>query len=83
MQKSVNNAQDSNTPMEKRQRAELIYVTAPDEEQLAGIRSFLAKEFHDENMEIELKEDASLRVVLFCASEQRNMTGASKGELTS
>lgn len=61
MQKSVNNAQDSNTPMEKRQRAELIYVTAPDEEQLAGIRSFLAKEFHDENMEIELKEDASLR----------------------
>ena len=43
------------------QRAELLYVTAPNEEQLAGIRRFLAKEFHNEEIEIDLKEDVSLR----------------------
>ena len=43
------------------QRAELLYVTAPNEEQLAGIRRFLAKEFHNEEIEIDLKEDVSLK----------------------
>ena len=38
-------------------KAELTYVTAPDEEQLAGIRKFLNKEFGSEDMEIEMKED--------------------------
>ncbi|MCM1180302.1 MAG: F0F1 ATP synthase subunit alpha [Clostridium sp.] len=41
--------------------AELVYVTAPSEEQLAGIRKFLAKEFHNEEMEISLTEDTSLK----------------------
>ncbi|MDE6433232.1 MAG: F0F1 ATP synthase subunit alpha [Lachnospiraceae bacterium] len=43
------------------QHAELVYVTAPSDEQLAGIRKFLAKEFHNEEIEISLKEDASLK----------------------
>ena len=43
------------------QRAELVYVTAPNEAQLAGIRNFLAKEFQDEEMELDLKEDISLK----------------------
>ena len=42
-------------------KAELTYVTAPDEEQLAGIRKFLNKEFGSEDMEIEMKEDKSLK----------------------
>ena len=42
-------------------RAQLIYVTAPSEQQLTGIRKFLAKEFHNENMQIETKQDASLK----------------------
>ena len=42
-------------------RAQLIYVTAPSEQQLTGIRKFLAKEFHNENMQLETKQDASLK----------------------
>lgn len=48
-------------PETKEQHAELVYVTAPNEEQLAGIRKFLSKEFHNEEMELSLKEDASLK----------------------
>ena len=42
-------------------RAQLIYVTAPSQQQLTGIRKFLAKEFHNENMQLETKQDASLK----------------------
>ena len=42
-------------------KAELVYVTAPNEEQLAGIRKFLNKEFGSEDMELEMKEDPSLK----------------------
>ena len=42
-------------------RAQLIYVTAPSEQQLTGIRKFLAKEFHNESMQLETKQDASLK----------------------
>ncbi|MGN0438015.1 MAG: F0F1 ATP synthase subunit alpha [Lachnospiraceae bacterium] len=42
-------------------RAELIYVTAPNEEQLAGIKKFLAKEYGNEDITIDMKEDASLK----------------------
>ena len=42
-------------------KAQLIYVTAPSEQQLTGIRKFLAKEFHNENMQLETKQDASLK----------------------
>ena len=42
-------------------KAQLIYVTAPSQQQLTGIRKFLAKEFHNENMQLETKQDASLK----------------------
>ncbi|MGN0494817.1 MAG: F0F1 ATP synthase subunit alpha [Lachnospiraceae bacterium] len=48
-------------PTKEAERAELIYVTAPNEEQLAGIKKFLAKEFGNDNMTIDMKEDASLK----------------------
>ncbi len=48
-------------PESGEKKAELTYVTAPDEEQLAGIRKFLNKEFGSEDMEIEMKEDKSLK----------------------
>ena len=54
---AMNNASD----LCKTPAAELVYVTPPSEEQLAGIRKFLAKEFHGVEMEIELKEDTSLK----------------------
>ncbi len=48
-------------PENGEKKAELIYVTAPNEEQLAGIRKFLNKEFGSEDMELEMKEDKSLK----------------------
>ena len=48
-------------PESGEKKAELTYVTAPDEGQLAGIRKFLNKEFGSEDMEIEMKEDKSLK----------------------
>lgn len=40
--------------------AVLTYVTAPDEEQLEGIRSFIQKKYRAEQVDIILKQDASL-----------------------
>ena len=48
-------------PENGEKKAELIYVTAPDEEQLAGIRKFLNKKFGSEDMELEMREDKSLK----------------------
>ena len=42
-------------------RATLIYVTPPTEEQLDGIRSFLKKEFQVPDMELDCQQDASLK----------------------
>ncbi len=42
-------------------RAKLIYVTPPTEEQLEGIKSFLKKEFQAQEMELECQQDASLK----------------------
>ena len=41
--------------------AKLLYVTAPSEEQLIGIRRFLAKECGDPDIELELIQDTSLK----------------------
>ncbi len=40
--------------------AKLRYVTEPSEEQLAGIRKFLAKEYDNEFIDIQLEKDESL-----------------------
>lgn len=48
-------------PQEEANCAELVYVTAPNEEQLTGIKQFLKKEFGKEDMELEMKQDASLK----------------------
>ena len=41
-------------------KASLRYVTAPKEEQLEGIRTFLCRTFHAKKAEIDLTEDKSL-----------------------
>ncbi|MBE5925330.1 MAG: F0F1 ATP synthase subunit alpha [Lachnospiraceae bacterium] len=41
--------------------AELRYVTAPDEKQLSGIKDFLKKELNQDEVKINLIEDASLK----------------------
>lgn len=40
--------------------AELRYVTPPDEEQLAGIKAFLCKQYHAQDVDLSMTEDASL-----------------------
>ena len=40
--------------------AELRYVTPPDEKQLAGIKGFLCKQYHAQDVDLCMKEDASL-----------------------
>ena len=48
-------------PKETYSTAELIYVTPPTDEQLLQIRDFLGREFHNKEMELEMKEDKSLK----------------------
>ncbi len=49
------------TPDSKDEKAKLRFVTAPTDEQLAGIKKFLAKEFGKEDMEVDLIQDSSLK----------------------
>ncbi|MBR1853277.1 MAG: F0F1 ATP synthase subunit alpha [Lachnospiraceae bacterium] len=62
-------------------RAELIYVTAPSEEQLAGIRSFLAKELGDEEIELRLVEDASLESGFILRTDNKEYDWSAKGRV--
>ena len=49
------------TPKTEDSDAELIYVTPPTEEQMKGIKAFLAKEFNNPEMQIVCKEDKSIK----------------------
>ena len=49
-----------NTPERVDEKATLIYVTPPSEEQLAGIRKFLIKESNNPDVEIVCSEDESI-----------------------
>ncbi|MCR5736693.1 MAG: F0F1 ATP synthase subunit alpha [Eubacterium sp.] len=48
-------------PEKKNDYAELIYVNEPTEEQLSGIKDFIQKEFHNEDIQLELKKDPSIK----------------------
>ena len=49
------------TPKQKESTAVLTYVEAPSDEQLAGIKSFIAKEFNSTDIKLELEQDTSLK----------------------
>ena len=49
------------TPQAEEDHAQLIYVTPPTDEQLDGIKKFLAKEFNNPDIKIDCKEDKSLK----------------------
>ncbi|MGN0340844.1 MAG: F0F1 ATP synthase subunit alpha [Lachnospira sp.] len=51
----------TSTPEKRWSTAQLLYVTPPDEEQLEKIRKFLAREYNNEDITIETKEDKSLK----------------------
>lgn len=52
---------DGKTVKNGKNVAQLIYVTPPTEEQLAGIKSFVEKENHTENAQIVCVEDKSIK----------------------
>ena len=49
------------TPEQKESTAVLTYVEAPSDEQLAGIESFIAKEFHNPDIKLEMVQDSSIK----------------------
>ena len=49
------------TPEQKESTAVLTYVEAPSDEQLAGIKSFIAKEFHNPDIKLEMVQDSSIK----------------------
>ena len=51
----------NSTPEKRWSTAQLLYVTPPDEEHLDKIRKFLAREYNNEDITIETKEDKSLK----------------------
>ena len=51
----------NSTPEKRWSTAQILYVTPPDEEQLDKIRKFLAREYNNEDITIETKEDKSLK----------------------
>ena len=51
----------TSTPEKRWSTAQLLYVTPPNEEQLDKIRKFLAREYNNEDITIETKEDKSLK----------------------
>ena len=68
-------------PEAKENQAQLIYVTAPTDEQLEGIKAFLAKEFHNPDMELTLKEDKSIKSGFVLRVETREFDWSEKGRI--
>ena len=61
--------------------AELIYVTEPTDEQLLKIRDFLGREFNNKNMEITLKQDASLKSGFIIRVGSKEFDWSEKGRI--
>ena len=68
-------------PEAKENQAQLIYVTAPTDEQLEGIKAFLAKEFHNPDMELTLKEDKSIKSGFVLRVGTREFDWSEKGRI--
>ena len=62
------------------ERAELIYVTAPSEKQLADIKNFLKKKTGASNIELNVREDKSLGggFILKCGSREYDWSTAGR-----
>ena len=68
-------------PEAQEKQAQLIYVTAPTDEQLEGIKAFLAKEFHNPDMELTLKEDKSIKSGFVLRVGTREFDWSEKGRI--
>ncbi|MGN0367402.1 MAG: F0F1 ATP synthase subunit alpha [Wujia sp.] len=73
--------EQSLSPKEKATQAVLSYVTAPNEQQLEGIRAFLRKECNQEDMELILQEDASIESGFILRIGSKEYDWSQKGRL--
>lgn len=68
-------------PGSEETKAELVYVTPPTEEQLAGIKKFLIKEVQNENITIDMKADSSLKSGFILRIGTREYDWSEKGRI--
>ena len=68
-------------PQETDEVAELIFVTEPTDEQLLKIRDFLGREFNNKDMEITLKQDASLKSGFIIRVGSKEFDWSEKGRI--
>lgn len=61
--------------------AKLKYVTPPTDEQLDGIKKFLAKEFGKHDIEIEMEEDPSLKSGFVLTAEGKEYDWSQQGRI--
>ena len=69
------------TKTEQVSKAKLRYVTAPTDEQLNGIRKFLAKEFNNQDIEVELVEDQTLKSGFILSVGTKEYDWSEKGRI--
>lgn len=69
------------TPEKLAKTAQLLYVTKPSEEQLIGIQKFLVKEFHNEDIGLECKEDKDLKSGFILKVGTKEYDWSEKGRL--
>ena len=74
-------AESLETPEEKADKAKLRYVTAPTDEQLEGIKKFLAKEFGNGDIQIELVQDSSLNSGFILSVGTKEYDWSEKGRI--
>ncbi len=63
------------------EKAKLRYVTAPTDEQLAGIKKFLAKEFGNDDIEIDLIQDTALKSGFILSVGTKEYDWSEKGRI--
>jgi len=74
-------AKSLETPSEMVERAKLRFVTPPTEEQLLGIKRFLAKEFSNDDIEIDLVEDGDLKSGFILSVGTKEYDWSEKGRI--
>lgn len=71
----------SENSKEREETATLVYVTKPTDEQLAGIRRFLEKEFDNPDMDLLMEEDKSIKSGFILRIGSQEYDWSEKGRL--
>ncbi len=72
---------DLDTEVRELVQAELLYVTAPDKEQVKGFENFIKKKYNAEEVKIELTEDRSLTGGFILRVENEEYDWSNRGRI--